>query len=361
MSTEELTSVRPPGRVPCLSCGTSCELVEEYGADIADTEIHFVAHRCPACGNEYMNAPEILRSDGELVPLHRPFDSPLGTYRRLLSLTSRDRGFRFGIGDNVAGTLLWYLLSEDLADVVFLAHQSTGDEATMAFTKGDLYDAARIRMGASRALVTGGGLRANLLTLTQLRNFARADRGLHPRIAVMGRPCQIYTMRKLLWDRFVPGYELAFALGTFCYGNFAPAGTRAQRLRDLLGFDPTHIRDVRYVGEELEFTSVQGVKRRVGQEHLAGLVNANCLQCYDFSVSFSDVSVGHIGAEEPFEVALVRTDIGETLLNQAIHNGFLAPSSQLYEGADIVEEERRALSFLNAMVDIKRELTRRVR
>lgn len=345
----------------CVACGSPTELMEDYGLDIAGREVTFYATKCSQCRNEYVNAPEILRPDSELIDLYRPSASALGAYRRVMALTSRDREFRHRVGDKVAGTLLWYLLEEEMADVVFLAHHSVTEEPVMAFKKKDLFDAWQIRMGSGRAIATGGGLRANLLTLTQLRNFVESDRGLHPRIAVMGRPCQIYTMRKLLWDRFVPGYELAFALGTFCYGNFAPSGMGGRKLNELLGFDPSEIRQVRFLGEELAFVSARGVERRVPNADVAGLVNANCLQCYDFSVKFSDVSVGHVGREELFEAAVVRTELGDDVMEQAINDGFLAPSTHLYGKADSEEDERRAVAFLNVMVDVKKELTQRLR
>ncbi len=347
--------------VVCLNCGTTCERIDEYALDIAGREVLFFADRCPNCHGEYVNAPEILRTDPELLTEFQPAASSLGSFRRVMNLTSRDREFRQHLGYKVAGTLLWYLLEEDMADAVFLAHQSVTEEPIMAFTKKDLFNAWQIRMGAGRAVVTGNGLRANLLTLTQLKRFAETDRGLHPRIAVMGRPCQMYTLRKLYWDKYVPGYEFVFGLGTFCYGNFAPGAWGGQKLRDILGFDPGDIRQVGYVGEELEFTPAEGNPKKVAQEDVAGLVNANCLQCYDFTAKFSDISVGHIGREEPFEAVLVRSERGEVVVGQAIHDGFLAPSTQLYGKVDVSEEEQRTLSYLNALVGIKKELTGKLR
>ncbi len=345
----------------CVTCGGALQRIDEYALDIAGEEVLFYADRCQSCGAEFVNAPTILRGDAEILREYQPEKSPLGAYRRVLNLSSRDRELRQHAGYRVAGTLLWYLLEEDMADVVFLAQQSVTEEPVMAYTKKDLYRAWQLRMGAGRAVVTGSGLRANLLTLTQLKRFTEMDGGLHPRIAVMGRPCQVYTMRKLLWDKFAPGYELAFGMGTFCYGNFSPGAWGGQKLREVLGFDPADIRQVGYVGEELEFTPVDGETKRVGQDAVAGLVNANCLQCYDFTARFSDVSVGHVGSEELFEAVIVRTEKGGVVVDQAIREGFLAPSTQLYGKADVSEEEQHTLSFLNAMVGIKKELTGKLR
>jgi len=345
----------------CPACGTALERLEDYALDIAGQEVIFHADRCPSCANEYVNAPEILRPDSELLSEYRPNASPLGSRRRIVNLSSRDRDLRNRAGPKVAGTLLAYLLHEDLADVVFLAHQAVSEEPVVAFSRKDLRSASEIRMGPGRAVFTGSGLRANLLTLTQLKRFAEQDGGLHPRIAMMGRPCQIYTARKLLWDRFAPGYELAFALGTFCYGNFAPAAWGGQHLRQLLGFDPAEIRRVEFTGEELAFTAGSGAQRRLPQEEVAGLVNANCLQCYDFTVSFSDVSVGQIGPDPLFETAIIRTELGDGIVDQAVRDGFLATSAQIYGRADVAHDETQAAGFLEAMVEIKKQLTRKLR
>ncbi|HEY7588924.1 MAG TPA: Coenzyme F420 hydrogenase/dehydrogenase, beta subunit C-terminal domain [Thermoplasmata archaeon] len=361
MTRAETTPAAAAAAVTCVHCGKVCERIDEYALDIAGREILFYADRCPNCRNEYVNAPEILRSDEELLQEFQPDATELGAYRKVLNLSSRDREFRRHVGYKVAGTILWYLLEEDMADVVFLAHQSATEEPVMAFTKRDLYDAWHIRMGQGRAVVTGYNFRANLMTLSQLQRFADADRGLHPRVAVMGRPCQVYTLRKLLWDRFVPGYEMVFGLGTFCYGNYAPGAWGGEKLREILGFDPLEIRHIRYVGEELVFTPSAGEPRRLAQEDVAGLVNANCLQCYDFTAKFSDVSVGSLGGDEPFEAVLLRTERGEMVVGQAIRDGFLATSGQIYGKVDVAEDEQRTLAYLNAMVGIKRELTGKLR
>ena len=39
----------------------------------------------------------------------------------------------------------------------------------------------------------------------------------------------------------------------------------------------------------------------------------------------------------------------------------MAPSAQLYGKVDVAEEEQRIVSHLNAMVDIKKELTGKLR
>lgn len=358
MAKESAAEVVPSGT--CASCGGPLERVEEYPMDIAGREVIFVADRCPRCGNEYVNAPSMMLPDGPLVSAFEPKSTPIGKYRRVVTATSRDPDLRRNPGDKVAATLLWYLLEKKLADVVLLAHHSTSEEPVIATTKAELAKAWQIRMGAGRAVVTGSGLRTNMLTLAQLKNFAERDGGKHPRVAVMGRPCQIYTMRKLRWDAYVPGHSLAFALGTFCYGNFAPAGWGARRLKEMLGFDPSEIRGVRF-GDEMVFESARGDVKKLPPAQVAGLVNANCLQCYDFSVTFSDVSVGHVGGEEFFEAAVLRTDLGERVFEDAVREGYLATSDAVYGKGDAAAQEKQAVSFLATMADVKRELTRKLR
>jgi len=71
--------------------------------------------------------------------------------------------------------------------------------------------------------------------------------------------------------------------------------------------------------------------------------------------------VGHVGSEDLFEAVLVRTEKGGVVVDQAIRDGFLAPSAQLYGKVDVTEEEQHTLAYLNAMVGIKKELTGKLR
>jgi len=349
-----------PGVAGCASCGGPLERIEQYVLDIAGAEVLFFADRCGSCGNEYVNAPEVLRGDAEVLTEFQPAASPFGAYRKLMSLLSQDPDYRNQPGPKVAATILAYLLRQDLADVVFLVHQGVSEEPVVAFDPGGLLRAGETRMGPGRAVVTGSGLRANLLTLAQLRNFVGQDRGRHPRIAVMGRPCQIYTVQKLRWDRFAPGYELTLALGTYCYGNFTPAAWGARKLRSLLGFDPAEIRRVESAQKGLRFVSADGAHVIVDQAEISGLVNANCLQCYDFSASFSDVSVGLAGPEDLFESVVVRTGRGEQVVNRAIRDGILTTAARVYGRTDPTEDERKTENFLRAMVETKRQITRKL-
>src|SRR4030067_2952200 len=74
----------------CANCGYPTERAEEYSVDIAGREVRFVADRCPNCGNEYVNAPEILLPDRPLLSAFEPKATPIGTYRRGTSATRRD-------------------------------------------------------------------------------------------------------------------------------------------------------------------------------------------------------------------------------------------------------------------------------
>lgn len=343
----------------CVSCGGQLERIDELTLDVAGQDVPFYTDRCGVCLSEFVTAPDIFRDDAELLKQFRT-RGPIGSSRRILSLASRGRGTRPPPGSRVASALLGHMLENDLADVVFLAHQGVAEEPVLAFTKGDLARVGEVRMGQSRAIFTGSQRRSNLLTLAQLRRFTEQDRGAHPRIAVMGRPCQIYTARKLLWDRYAPGYELAFALGLFCYGNFNPAWGGAS-LHRLLGFHPVEIRRVEFIGEQLRFTSSNGTQAMVGQDSVAGLVNPNCLGCEDFAASFSDVSVGLVDADDASETAIVRTELGERVVEATIREGLLEESESHFGGTNSAEEQRNAAAYLGAIAEIKKQLTRQIR
>lgn len=141
----------------CANCGGPLERVEEYALDIAGEDVLFYADGCTSCRSEYVNAPDVLRPDEELLALFRPGAGPLGSYRKIMTLGSRDPDLRHQLRPRVAAALLGHLLQEDLADVVLLAHQGVSEEPVVAFTKADLFRAGEIRMGPGRSVFTGAG------------------------------------------------------------------------------------------------------------------------------------------------------------------------------------------------------------
>jgi len=62
-----------------------------------------------------------------------------------------------------------------------------------------------------------------------------------------------------------------------------------------------------------------------------------------------------------FETTVVRTDRGEQIVDQATRDGFLMTSAEIYGQPEFVVEERRAKILLEAMVEIKKQLTRNLR
>jgi len=49
------------------------------------------------------------------------------------------------------------------------------------------------------------------------------------------------------------------------------------------------------------------------------------------------------------------------MVNQAVSDGFFATSAQIYGRADVAREETQVAGFLEAMVEIKKQLTRKLR
>lgn len=345
----------------CMRCGHRMSVVEETPLDVAGEDVVLVRERCTNCEWEAISAPSILRSDHDLVPAFEPGKTPIGRYRRVVTALSREPGFRDLASDQVAGTLLWYALGTDRADVVIKAHQGYHDEPAVALTKEELFDVWQAPPGRGhRTVTTTDTLRVNLQTVDQLRRFAETDNGAHPRIALVGRPCQLYTVRKLRWDEFLPGYELALGLGMFCFGNFATAHYAGRELTRILGFDPSQIVSVRY-GDDFEFLSNSGQIKRARLSDVAGFVSPNCLQCTDFSASFSDLSIGRVGGEWGFEAVVLRTPRGEELFEAAVRDGCVVTSEAVYDGRGHTEdEETRIVRLLTAMVELKKEITRQI-
>jgi len=61
---------------------------------------------------------------------------------------------------------------------------------------------------------------------------------------------------------------------------------------------------------------VDGKENSVSVKELHKAVEKGCLACPDFTAKYSDISVGSVGSKEGYSTVIVRSDIGEKLLEK---------------------------------------------
>jgi coenzyme F420-reducing hydrogenase beta subunit len=135
------------------------------------------------------------------------------------------------------------------------------------------------------------------------------------KIAIVGTACEMRAARRIQTNLLgkYPDLELTL-IGLFCFEEF-----NYQKLKDetkrLLGVDldsseKTQIRKGKYI------VRVAGKDYSTPVKELNTAVENGCLRCPDFTAQFSDISVGSVGSEDGYSTVMVRSDVGEKLLEK---------------------------------------------
>ena len=72
--------------------------------------------------------------------------------------------------------------------------------------------------------------------------------------------------------------------------------------------EKTQIRKGKYI------VRVDGKEHSVSVKELNSAVEKLCLSCPDFAANYSDISVGSVGSDDGYSTVIVRSDVGEKLL-----------------------------------------------
>jgi coenzyme F420 hydrogenase subunit beta len=135
------------------------------------------------------------------------------------------------------------------------------------------------------------------------------------KIAIVGTACQVRATRRIQQSLLgeYPDLELTI-IGLFCYEEFNYWKLKAETKRllnvDLDRAEKTQIRKGKYI------VRVDGKDSSVSVKELSGAVENGCLCCPDFTAVYSDISVGSVGSEDGYSTVIVRSDVGEKLLEK---------------------------------------------
>ncbi len=132
-------------------------------------------------------------------------------------------------------------------------------------------------------------------SIMELGDVARHQ--LH-RVAFVGTPCQINSLRRMEVLGVVPSGAIRFHLGLFCTGNFHFGPEQRRKLEEIGNFKWDEVRKVN-VKEELLIHLKSGDIRAISLDRLDFMKRHACRYCDDYSAEFADLS---FGASEPRRV-----------------------------------------------------------
>ena len=307
---------------PCIRCGACMRvccnklspIVIKEASDKHNAEklMELDADYCAGCGNCNFVCPAridlrstmltypMLKEDGRTIEqqfLKGTADENIGVYSEMFSAKSSIDGQDGG----VATALLVSGMQRGLFDSAVVVKRIDGywAEAVVAESVDEVLQAKGTKY-----------IRVHFMSkLADL--IAKGKR----KIAIVGTACQVRATRRIQQSLLseYPDLELTI-IGLFCFEEFNYWKLKEETKRllnvDLDRAEKTQIRKGKYI------VRVDGKDNSVSVKELSGAVENGCLCCPDFTAVYSDISVGSVGSEDGYSTVIVRSDVGEKLLEK---------------------------------------------
>lgn len=302
----------------CGGCVTFCTAIN-YGAlemSEAGKPQYKDVEKCIECGICYMICPEIHEIDEEQKRLVS-WSSPMGRVLHTAVARSTEEEVRSRATDGgVVTALLLQLFDRGQINGAIVTRQ-TGlfqREPWLALSRDDILESAGFHFDTSHGMkLFSDEYSTYAPSVHELGHMAQ--QGLR-RIAFVGTPCQINTVRRMEVLGIVPADAIKYHFGLFCTGNFAFGPDQRNRLEEVGGFKWDEVARIN-IKEELLVHLLSGEKKSIPLEKLEFMKRYACRFCSDYSAEFADISFGGLGAEEGWTTVITRTPVGRAVYASA--------------------------------------------
>ncbi|MCF7918396.1 MAG: Coenzyme F420 hydrogenase/dehydrogenase, beta subunit C-terminal domain [Candidatus Cloacimonetes bacterium] len=293
--------------------------------------------KCLEGGLCYLLCPQTGILDEEIKFTHK-WKYPQGNWEKIFSSRSTDANILAAATDGgVVSSLLTYMLDNHIIDGAIVSHNDQGVRTpTIAYNREDVINAAGSFFTEAFHLDKLGDIYASKYQVISVINkITTKDRNVK-KLAMVGTPCQINTIRKMQELNIVPSDLIIFTIGLFCMQCFT--------LEDLLKRDfaakhSINIEDIEKVNikEKLILQMKSGITINIPLAEIAQIARPACLSCSDFSNDYSDISAGGLGSDDGYTTIVVRSTIGREVYSGALNQGYIENSGGGFlfqDGAD---------------------------
>jgi coenzyme F420 hydrogenase subunit beta len=272
--------------------------------------------RCLHCGICYLICPQIKALDQELRQ-KTGWKPPIGAQRRILSARARSRKIRSVATDGgVVTALLTYALRKHLIQAAIVSRR-TGPfsrEAMVATSAEELLEASGSHFDESHPVRAFGERYTTFSpSVREVKSLGKRDLS---RVALVGTPCQIFTIKKMQLLNVLPADSIVLTIGLFCMENFSFNSKTRRALEKKMSVSLAQIHKLN-IKDDVVITTAKKEVLHVPFQVMDEFARPACLACTDFANEYADLSCGGIGSPDGYTTVLLRTTAGETLYNRA--------------------------------------------
>ena len=313
-----IQEVQKPGLCHrCGGCVTFCSAVN-YGALELDPDgkpRYGEIEKCIECGLCHAICPEIDELEKETRE-RVGWTTPIGRVIETTVARATDPAVRRAATDGgVVTSLLLHLLERGRIDGAVVTRQDGPFRRRpfLATTTEEVKQAAGFFFDTSHGMKDFGD---RYMTHSQIEEFdPMLKKGLK-RVAFVGTPCQIKSVRRMQTLGLVPADAVHICLGLFCSGNFTFGEEQRRRLAEIGDFAWEDVRKIN-IKEGLQIHLRSGQTRAVALDELEFMRRHACRYCPDYTAEFADIAFGGIGAEEGWTTVVTRSPLGRAAFADA--------------------------------------------
>ncbi|MFX1276522.1 MAG: Coenzyme F420 hydrogenase/dehydrogenase, beta subunit C-terminal domain [Promethearchaeota archaeon] len=282
--------------------------------------------KCLECGICYCLCPQTHYLHDELDSYYKISDfhsMPLGQYHDVISCQANDPDFlRVGTDGGVVNSIINFLIEEKEIDGAIVSKSEAPflREATIAYNKDDLIKASGATLNITPQLTEVQKYCTYTHSIPELNHYK------FKKLAVVGTPCQIYTMRSMQNLGVTPSENIEICLGLFCYENFSFDKSQTGKFEKDFNFKFEDIKKINIKEDVIFKISNNGNEIRtihVPFNHLTDYMRPACNACSDFSNLYADISFGGLGSPDKYTTVITRTKKGKDLISKAINSGII--------------------------------------
>ncbi len=311
----------------CYGCVSFCTANELNVLAIEkDKPVYCDEKKCLEDGICYLICPRTPDLN-KAIETRFGFKEPIGSYIAVRSLRTTNKEIADVCCDGGAVTgLLKFLLDRKKIDGAVLSRKEGlwNNEPMIATTFEDLLECAGSSLAQSRSVRDLGDLTTYAPIFSAIRGINLLDL---TKLAVVGTPCQILTIRKMQLLRIVPSHMVRFTIGLFCFENFLMHNDGRKYLGSKIRANLDQVEKIN-LKDDFIARLKDGRIVHIDLDDLDPIVRSACLACTDFSNYAADISVGGLGSADGYTTLLVRNRAAQRLINQAIGQGYLEETEQ---------------------------------
>jgi coenzyme F420 hydrogenase subunit beta len=308
----------------CGGCVSFCSAGELNALEMGKNEVprYINEDNCLKCGICYIICPQ---TDTLNLELQEKFGwkPPIGDYQKITSAQTTNKDVKEICTDGgVVTSLLLYLLDRNLINGAIVSKKigRFARKAIVARTPEEIIEAAGSTFSGSLHLEELGG---KYTTYTPILSTVKSLEKSYLRdIAVVGTPCQINAIRKMQCLGIIPAHLIKYTVGLFCIENFSFDDVAKEKLEKKLDINLEDIVKLN-IKDDFIISFTKGVTIHVPLGEVHEVARPACFACQDFSNEYADISVGGLGSPDGYTTALIRTELGASVYDEALRKGYI--------------------------------------